>query len=72
MRLRGKGRLPDPESILEQIRCSLKKDLMGEKVLITAGPSREPLDPVRQSPIDHPAKMGYATRAAARRGRKSY
>ena len=66
----GKGRLPEPESILEQIRCRLKKkDLAGEKLLITAGPSREPLDPVRYISNRSSGKMGYAlARAAARRG----
>ena len=44
----GKGRLPDPEAILEQIRLQLKKkDLAGEKLIVTAGPSREQLDPIR-------------------------
>ena len=62
--------MPDPESILEQIRCRLKKkDLADEKVLITAGPSREPLDPVRYISNRSSGKMGYAlARAAAHRG----
>ena len=66
----GKGRLPDPETILEQIRRQLKKkDLMGEKLVVTAGASREPLDPVRYISNRSSGKMGYAlARAAARRG----
>jgi phosphopantothenoylcysteine decarboxylase/phosphopantothenate--cysteine ligase len=66
----GKGRLPDPEAILEQIRLQLKKkDLTGEKLIVTAGPSREPLDPVRYISNRSSGKMGYAlARAAARRG----
>jgi phosphopantothenoylcysteine decarboxylase / phosphopantothenate---cysteine ligase len=66
----GKGRLPDPEAILEQIRRQLKnKDLTGEKLVVTAGPSREPLDPVRYISNRSSGKMGYAlARAAARRG----
>jgi phosphopantothenoylcysteine decarboxylase / phosphopantothenate---cysteine ligase len=66
----GKGRLPDPEKILDEVRSLLrKKDLIGEKILITAGPSREPLDPVRYISNRSSGKMGYAlTRAALRRG----
>jgi phosphopantothenoylcysteine decarboxylase/phosphopantothenate--cysteine ligase len=66
----GKGRLPEPEKILEEIRRLLKKkDLVGEKVLITAGPNQEPLDPVRYISNRSSGKMGYAlARAAIRRG----
>jgi phosphopantothenoylcysteine decarboxylase/phosphopantothenate--cysteine ligase len=66
----GRGRLPDPEKILEQITQLLgEKDLKGEKLLITAGPSREPIDPVRYLSNRSSGKMGYAlARAALRRG----
>ncbi|HEX2225556.1 MAG TPA: bifunctional phosphopantothenoylcysteine decarboxylase/phosphopantothenate--cysteine ligase CoaBC, partial [Candidatus Binatia bacterium] len=66
----GKGRLPDPEKILEAVQGLLrKKDLAGEKILITAGPSREPLDPVRYITNRSSGKMGYAlARAALHRG----
>jgi phosphopantothenoylcysteine decarboxylase/phosphopantothenate--cysteine ligase len=66
----GKGRLPNPEKILEALRGMLrKKDLTSEKILITAGPSREPLDPVRYISNRSSGKMGYAlARAALRRG----
>jgi aryl-alcohol dehydrogenase-like predicted oxidoreductase len=65
----GKGRLPDPENILDEIRRLLRKrDLAGERLLITAGPSREPLDPVRYLSNRSSGKMGYAlARAGARR-----
>jgi phosphopantothenoylcysteine decarboxylase/phosphopantothenate--cysteine ligase len=66
----GKGRLPEPEKILEEVRRLLKKkDLVGEKLLITAGPNQEPLDPVRYLSNRSSGKMGYAlARAAIRRG----
>lgn len=66
----GKGRLPDPEQIADEIDRLLKeKDLMGERFLVSAGPSREPLDPVRYLSNRSSGKMGYAlARAAARRG----
>lgn len=66
----GKGRLPDPEKILEEIeRLFKKKDLGGEKFLITAGPNREPVDPVRYISNRSSGKMGYAlARSAVRRG----
>ena len=66
----GKGRLPDADKIAEEIdRLLKKKDLIAERVLITAGPNREPLDPVRYISNRSSGKMGYAlARAALRRG----
>ena len=66
----GKGRLPDPDRIVEEIRRLLSaKDLSGERILITAGPTREFLDPVRYLSNRSSGKMGYAlARAALRRG----
>jgi phosphopantothenoylcysteine decarboxylase/phosphopantothenate--cysteine ligase len=66
----GRGRLPDPEKILEAALGLLsKKDLPDERILVTAGATREPLDPVRYLSNRSSGKMGYAVaRAAARRG----
>jgi phosphopantothenoylcysteine decarboxylase / phosphopantothenate---cysteine ligase len=66
----GKGRLPDADKIAEEIdRLLKKKDLTAERVLITAGANREPLDPVRYISNRSSGKMGYAlARAALRRG----
>ena len=66
----GKGRLPEPVDIAEEIRRLLKKkDLSGERLLITAGPSHEPIDPVRYLTNRSSGKMGYAlARAGLRRG----
>jgi phosphopantothenoylcysteine decarboxylase/phosphopantothenate--cysteine ligase len=66
----GKGRLPEPENILEEIRRILrKKDLADERFLITAGPNREPIDPVRYISNRSSGKMGYAlARAGLNRG----
>jgi phosphopantothenoylcysteine decarboxylase/phosphopantothenate--cysteine ligase len=66
----GKGRLPEPEEILQEVKRLLQKqDLTGEKVVITAGPSREPIDPVRYISNRSSGKMGYAlARAALNRG----
>jgi phosphopantothenoylcysteine decarboxylase / phosphopantothenate---cysteine ligase len=66
----GKGRLPEPEAIVEEVRRLLKKkDLVDEKLLITAGPNQEPLDPVRFISNRSSGKMGYAlARAGLRRG----
>ncbi len=67
----GAGRLPDPARIAEQIDAIThpKKDLNGESILITAGPTQEPIDPVRYISNRSSGKMGYAiAEAAARRG----
>lgn len=69
----GKGRLPEPEAIVNKIIEVLlkKRDMEGLKVLVTAGPTREPLDPVRYVSNRSSGKMGYAIAAqAARRGAK--
>lgn len=57
---KGKGRLPDPEKIVENIKGILypKKDMAGKKVLITAGPTREAMDPVRFISNNSTGKMG--------------
>ena len=66
----GRGRLPEPEKIAEEIERLLgAKDLSGERLLITAGPNREPIDPVRYVSNRSSGKMGYAlAHAAIRRG----
>ena len=66
----GKGRLPEPQDIVEEIQGLLKKkDLAGERLLITAGPNHEPLDPVRYISNRSSGKMGYAlARLGTRRG----
>ncbi len=66
----GPGRLPEPDEILQQAKRLLSnQDLAGLKILITAGPTTEPIDPVRYISNRSSGKMGYAiARAAARRG----
>jgi phosphopantothenoylcysteine decarboxylase/phosphopantothenate--cysteine ligase len=67
----GKGRLPEPEDLLEVVLHALahEKDLSGKRVLVTAGPTREALDPVRFLSNRSSGRMGYAiAKAAARRG----
>ncbi len=67
----GPGRLADPETIAAAIARELRRrtDLEGETVLITAGPTQEPLDPVRYISNRSSGKMGYAlAEAAAARG----
>jgi phosphopantothenoylcysteine decarboxylase/phosphopantothenate--cysteine ligase len=66
----GPGRLPEWEQACEIfLREVTKQDLLGEKVLITAGPTREPFDPARFLSNRSSGKMGYAlARTAFRRG----
>jgi phosphopantothenoylcysteine decarboxylase/phosphopantothenate--cysteine ligase len=67
----GPGRLADPETIATAIEhaASRRRDFEGETVLITAGPTQEPLDPVRYISNRSSGKMGYAlAEAAAARG----
>ena len=63
----GKGKLPEPAEIVSTVRGLLSpSDLAGETVLVTAGPTREPLDPVRYLSNYSSGKMGYAIAKAAR------
>ncbi len=66
----GAGRLASPEDIFDAARNALSgKDLAGEKVLVSAGPTREAIDPVRFVSNASSGRMGYAiARAARRRG----
>ena len=67
----GKGKMPEPEDLVQHIlRCiALPHDLAGKKVLITAGPTQEALDPVRYLTNHSTGKMGYAiARMAMLRG----
>lgn len=58
----GTGRMAESEMIIEQLQASLKKKspLAGKKILITAGPTYEPIDPVRFIGNHSSGKMGYA------------
>jgi phosphopantothenoylcysteine decarboxylase/phosphopantothenate--cysteine ligase len=70
----GAGRLADPAAIVEAIERESRRrqDLEGETVLITAGPTQEPLDPVRYISNRSSGKMGYAlAEAAAARGARA-
>jgi phosphopantothenoylcysteine decarboxylase/phosphopantothenate--cysteine ligase len=67
----GPGRLAEPEHIVEAVMraANRRHDLDGETVLVTAGPTQEPLDPVRYITNRSSGKMGYAlAEAAAARG----
>lgn len=64
----GQGRLADPVRILQAVqnRLRIKEDLKGLKILVTAGPTHEPLDPVRYISNPSSGKMGYAIAEQAR------
>ncbi len=67
----GKGRLADPQKIVDFVfsHLALKQDLKGYRFLITAGPTQEPLDPVRYISNNSSGKMGHAlAEAASQRG----
>ena len=63
----GMGRMLEAEQIFEEIEaCFQPKVLAGKRVLVTAGPTREPIDPVRAITNSSSGKMGYAVARAAR------
>src|SRR5437016_2077198 len=63
----GTGRLAEPADIVEEVCCALTaQDLRGERVLVSAGPTREPIDPVRYLSNHSSGKMGYAVARVAR------
>lgn len=67
----GPGKMPEPEILYEYIyrEIAYEKDLLGQKVLVTAGPTREAVDPVRFITNHSSGKMGYAlARVCAARG----
>lgn len=69
-RVEGRGRLAEPLEIAEEIESMLtEKDLRKERILVTAGPTQEPFDPVRFISNHSSGKMGYAlARSARQRG----
>lgn len=65
----GKGRMAEPELLFEVLIKEQIKDLIGKKLVITAGPTREKIDPVRYITNHSSGKMGYAlAQCAQRRG----
>ena len=63
----GSGKMPEPETLYQYIEKELAgpKDLTGKKVLVTAGPTQESIDPVRYITNHSSGKMGYAVAKAA-------
>ena len=68
----GKGKLAEPETIVNEIcAAAMKQDLKGKTILVTAGPTREAIDPVRFISNHSTGKMGYAiAQNASMRGAK--
>lgn len=67
----GKGKMPEPDVLIDYVEqwVSKEKDMAGLKVLVTAGPTQEAIDPVRYITNHSSGKMGYAiAKMAARRG----
>lgn len=67
----GAGKMPEPETLFAYImqEIAYQKDLQGKKILVTAGPTQEAIDPVRYITNHSTGKMGYElARAAAQRG----
>ena len=67
----GAGKMPEPDVLYEYIyhRIAYEKDMAGKRVLVTAGPTREAIDPVRYITNHSSGKMGYAlAKVAAARG----
>ena len=67
----GKGKMPEPDALIACVEHAIghEKDLIGKKLLVTAGPTQEAIDPVRYITNHSSGKMGYAiARMAARRG----
>ncbi len=58
----GAGKMPEPEELLQYVlmACACEKDMTGKKVLVTAGPTQELLDPVRYITNHSTGKMGYS------------
>lgn len=63
----GKGKMPEPETIFEHIlyEIKFKKDLVGKKILVTAGATQEAIDPVRYITNHSTGKMGFAIATVA-------
>ena len=63
----GRGKMPEPEELLERVELAVghEKDMAGLRVLVTAGPTQEALDPVRFLTNHSTGRMGYAIAAAA-------